>query len=1063
LDDPEEKNIMREILIEMERLLFSPEKMKILTLEASGHFTMDVARLEGVNQVLKRHIREILLHFNLPFEQPAIEPSRKEIIAVACELFEETTGVSIEELNLEKYLNHFFETLRVDEEFMSVDLALRSLGIVINDVKNRVLKESRPFHEKILYLYLLKNDDSFYTLWKDKLNYLQEKIDSTSDDELKIITENILNNILPGELKDILNFIIRKKDIKVSQEELHVVTQKVVNFIVEIENLTKGTNYYRKYAHTLIKLVETQFRGQNSGINEMVQHGITLYRNFEMENKTLEEYESGKLNWINEVMTKCGVVSVEQNVQLHTRISTDAKKREYPFHKVNREEEEKLYLLEMNKGEHKHDYIKRLNVRPPAAFFERRLARFVKNMDPDDYRCKIIEHGIVKELLIYQKGYIKYMTDNFRLLHYKDVSLKEAMNFVPDVILFYGAPEKVISFPPIGYFDIKGPQGNIKTIVTPLKKEVDYFGDIKKPRLTVVNEKVKEMGGIPKHGSLFAVELEDGSIFVVEIDGDSGVGKSEMLAALILKWLNQNLPGIRSIKMIAGDMFHVFRDKEGNLYGIGTEVGDFSRVTDFDPDYIKYYKYLFETSADSNVTDLNSRSTVSGLCDITMPYKIDIILTAHNYSKEEGGITRVDNPENFLLYIDSHGERKEKATSQDGPNFQRTLQRYTADKNIVEVLALHGNYLDDILDWEYDEKEQRYYLASSYKMMDKIDLEKVVNKIFVGKDFEYQDRQWHIEKVSFDIIKNRFVAHVTSKVEGEEAEILISRNIFSQLFDSLASTPAGQPFVDQAGQVESRFHLIKVLSGDEDGKGKGRKIQFGVMSTEIGKKGKEITGPQKAAEALTKMIQSMRATDPEINEKKNKVRKIVNKCYPHIFNEEHHSNELWRYNFYLYQLDEMRKAEFVRMDDPEVKIDLNGVNSFLARPVNEEFSPLLVTPNLNIELSSFGETCHELMSLPNYPDFAEEFMNEASVLYEAKGYSEETVVNNMITQLLLMGDYIEPEDLLKGRITEKVNRETIAAAKYSVLKELERRRSAAGNGKRKAGRKGTDKGRKTTE
>jgi hypothetical protein len=69
----------------------------------------------------------------------------------------------------------------------------------------------------------------------------------------------------------------------------------------------------------------------------------------------------------------------------------------------------------------------------------------------------------------------------------------------------------------------------------------------------------------------------------------------------------------------------------------------------------------------------------------------------------------------------------------------------------------------------------------------------------------------------------------------------------------------------------------------------------------------------------------------------------------------------------------------------------------------------------------------------------------------------------MITQLLLMGDYIEPEDLLKGRITEKVNRETIAAAKYSVLKELERRRSAAGNGKRKAGRKGTDKGRKTTE
>jgi len=130
----------------------------------------------------------------------------------------------------------------------------------------------------------------------------------------------------------------------------------------------------------------------------------------------------------------------------------------------------------------------------------------------------------------------------------------------------------------------------------------------------------------------------------------------------------------------------------------------------------------------------------------------------------------------------------------------------------------------------------------------------------------------------------------------------------------------------------------------------------------------------------------------------------------------------------------MMKAEFVRIDDPSVEVDLNGVNLFTKKGKNEEFSPLL------IELSSFGETCHELMSLPNYPEFAEEFMADASVLYQAKGYSQETMINNMITQLLLMGEYIEFEDLLKGRITEKVNRETIAAAKYAVLQELERRK-----------------------
>ena len=1044
LDDPEEKNIMREILIEMERLLFSNNKMKILALKASGDYYMDVARLEGVNIVLKKHIHEILLHFNLPFEQETIEPNRIEIISSTCESFEEITGLKIKDMDLEKYLNYILEELRSNEDFKAIDISSRSLGFIINSVKKRVLDVSLPDEEKILYLYLLKNENSFNRHLIDKLRYLQKKIDDVKDDELMIITENLLTELLPREINDIIDYIVRKRDIKVSEKELHKVTLRVANFIISIQNLTKGTDYYGRYTHTLIKVVETQFRKQNSGLNEMIQHGVTLYQNFEMEDKTLETYNNGSLKWINELMTKCGVVSVEQSVQMHTRISTDAKKREYPFHKVNRDENEQMYLLDMNRGKSKHDYIKMINPKPSAKFFERRLARFVANMDPDDYRCKIYQHGIVKELLVYQKGYIKYMTDNFRLMQYKDVSLQEAKKFMPDVIMFYGAPEKVISFPPVGYFDIKGPNGNIKTIVTPLKKEVDYFGDIKKPRLTVVNEKVKEMGGIPKHGSLFAIELEDGSIFVVEVDGDSGVGKSEMIAALILKWLRQNLPGVRSIKMIAGDMFHVFRDKEGNLYGFGTEVGDFSRVTDFDPDFIRYYKYLFETSADSNVIDLNSRSTISGLCEIQMPYRIHIILTAHNYSKEEGGITRVDNPENFLLYIDSHGERKEKATSQDGPNFQRTLQRYTADKNIVDVLALHGNYLDDVLDWEYEKGINKYFLASSYKMMDKIDIEKVVNQIFTGKSFTDKNRECIIENVNFDLVKNRFIAEVNIPETGEKDNIPITRIIFSQIFDSLASTPAGQPFIDQQGQVESRYHLINVLSGDKDGKGAGRKIQFGIMSTEIGKKGKEITGPQKAAAALTNLIQELRAGSSEINEKKNTVRYIVHKCYPHVFKDDQTSNELWRYNFYLYQLDEMLKADFVRMDDPEVEIDLNGVNLFQKKNKDEEFSPLLVTPNLNIELSSFGETCHELMSLPNYPEFAEEFMEDASVLYEAKGYSRETMINNMITQLLIMGEYIEFEDLLKGRITEKVNRETIAAAKYAVLQEIERRKKDEG-------------------
>ena len=102
---------------------------------------------------------------------------------------------------------------------------------------------------------------------------------------------------------------------------------------------------------------------------------------------------------------------------------------------------------------------------------------------------------------------------------------------------------------------------------------------------------------------------------------------------------------------------------------------------------------------------------------------------------------------------------------------------------------------------------------------------------------------------------------------------------------------------------------------------------------------------------------------------------------------------------------------------------------------------MLVNPNLNIELSSFSETFEELMSFPNYPEFAEEFAAKLDRLYIADGYSEETNINNMIVQLLILEGYISSDDLAQGSVIEKVNRETIAAAKHAVVQYLNRQRS----------------------
>jgi hypothetical protein len=359
------------------------------------------------------------------------------------------------------------------------------------------------------------------------------------------------------------------------------------------------------------------------------------------------------------------------------------------------------------------------------------------------------------------------------------------------------------------------------------------------------------------------------------------------------------------------------------------------------------------------------------------------------------------------------------------------------------VIARHGNYLDDILDWEYNKADRQYYLASSFKLIDKIDITEVVKMIFVGKTFARNGFDYEIRDVSFDLIQNRFVAEVAYMSDENVilTDVIIDRKMFSSIFDSLASTPGGQPFIAEEGQLDTIANLINVLRGGKDSKGKAKNIHFGVLSTEIGKKGREITGPQKAAAALKQLIQEVRVSNPEINEGKIKVKRLLNEKYDHIFHGEMNSAELWRYNFYLYQLENMRKADLRRMDNRNKKVDISNLVDFTPVEKNHEFSPLLVTPNLNIELNSFGETFEELMSLPNYPEFAEEFAAKVGGLYVADGYSEDTNINNMIAQLLMMESYIGTDDLARGSVIEKVNRETIAAAKYAVVQFLNARKS----------------------
>ncbi len=1035
LDGPNELLVMKEILIELEQLLFSDAKVKLLALRVNeADRAGDLAKLEGYNQILKKYIRELLLHFNLPFEQDGDDPTLEELFKMGVELFHENTGISPKSINLDHQLVAAVRLLKSDAERFQGD---QLEALIRHSEKLITSKIQEPDHhsDQLLNAFLATQTSVFSEEWDKMIHQMLAFLRNTDGGETRLIAGEFMVSSMDYTLENIWRHVEAKKTKKISQENLRSTARSIVLFLTTSMNKTRSINRYTEYNHILLTLLEHRYNKQNSSVNEMIQHGYTLHTGFKMDNAIEKDKRFNSLTWINQLLEKCGVIGGEKDVQTHTRIATDAKKREFPFHKIDRPADQSN-LAKWEDSATDQDFIKQMKTRPTAIFFGDRMSRFVNNLDAEDYRCKLFNQGLVKELYVFQKSYLKYLTDNYRLLGTQTFTLDEIRDFVPDIVVFYGAPEKVISYPRIGYFDLDGPNGKIKTLLTPLKRKIDYFGDIKKPRLTMLNEKVKEMGGMPVHGSLFAVEEDDGSVFVVQISGDSGVGKSEMLAALMLKWMKKDLKGIRSIKLIAGDMFHVFPDDKGNLYGIGTELGDFSRVTDFDPDYIKQYSTLFESSADSNVEDLNSRSTISGFCDISMPYKIDIMLTASNFSRDEAGIRRYANPENFILYRESHGERKEKATSQDSPHFQRTLLRYTADKSIVDVLSKHGSYLDDILEWIKDPSDGKDYLGSSYKMIDKIDLDKLVNNIFKNKTGLVAGQKATVLSVRFDIIKNRFLVSGRN-MEETEVEFLLDRSFFSSVFGALASTPAGNPFIAEDGELEIKKKLIQILKGGKNGRGQGKNIQLGILSTDLGKKGKEISGPQNAAQDLVKLIREVRLQKPEIPQKKQIVREAIHKAYGNILPENATSNEVFRYNFYLYQMEEMRKAKFVRIDDENRPVDLSNLRGFNPADPKKEFSPLLVTPHLNTELSSYSETYEQIISLPNNQEFGFEFLNLTENLYLAVGYSQETLVNNLITQLLLLKGYLAVKDLAKARITEKINRETIAAAKWAVMRKLE--------------------------
>ena len=234
--------------------------------------------------------------------------------------------------------------------------------------------------------------------------------------------------------------------------------------------------------------------------------------------------------------------------------------------------------------------------------------------------------------------------------------VEECRGRKPDMIYVFGATDEDKELKTVFYDD---EENNIMLGYVNYSDEIDYFGYMKKMLLTLHNLIMIKRGYLPIHGAMVNIEMKNGKHANVVIMGDSGAGKSESLEALRALGENQ----ISGMITIFDDM-GIFKEKDGKVYGYGTEIGAFVRLDDLDQGYA--FKEL-DRSIFMNPDKINARLVmpVAPYNEIIKGYKVDLFLYANNYTEVKENEKHIDYFENAeeAIKVFKSGARMAKGTT----------------------------------------------------------------------------------------------------------------------------------------------------------------------------------------------------------------------------------------------------------------------------------------------------------------------------------------------------------------------------------------------------------------
>jgi hypothetical protein len=597
---------------------------------------------------------------------------------------------------------------------------------------------------------------------------------------------------------------------------------------------------------------------------------------------------------------------------------------------------------------------------PPKEYFRERLGKFMEKMNPKDYVCKMVQIGPTKTLLVMNRSYSHYMADEMRLFPQFEITPADLESLEPDAISFMGIPRKVMGDDyKIGYYMEENLEGKqIPVSWVDAEQLADYGGYLKKPLLTVANECVKEAGGMPVHGSAFTIVFKNGLRKTLVIGGDSGAGKSETIIAMVEKAIKSEgeAADVESIEMLAGDMLSMYEGGDGQVYMMGTEEGDFMRMSDISGNWKSRFRDKLKKASTTNKNHpTNPRTTIGGLCDPNVflrPVRVNMFYYIDNYSTPKGSSFEEEkDPGNLLSQIYANGYRREKGTSGDQPNLRASiLDTDIPDK--YDILKHHGKLMDSLLGWQTTLAESGKVKQAILSFKDKPGMifraNAIVQELFEGRSFtDEEGKKWTIQKTKFDVHKNQYGVIMTDE-SGTEKEAVLDRSVFDKIYNPVASTYCGNPFVHPKGMgaILKRFGNVMKKAG----------VITGVLHSQLSVPGKQFEGPAKAAEDAVKFIKKDQRINNRFERNKTFVYKALKKRYGDWFIGQKELPEKVRaYNLLTWERYESNAVKLV---------DRNGKHIDIRTPMykydptagNKPFEPSLATPEVSAAINTIMES-----------------------------------------------------------------------------------------------------------